>query len=168
MRQNTDKPCPACSRVPLRAAVLLAAMLMPPLAAAEDPHAHHHQHQPAAAAPPTAEVPGLSILLPENGAVVGPQLAIVFETPGDIAALTMDAPVVGVHLHIDSSDVSMMPTSKQLIRLGGNRYLFLFDLPAKPGEQTLKVSWGDAQHRTIESSVQRVTVRVEAEATPRR
>ncbi|MFA5938101.1 MAG: hypothetical protein WC809_02000 [Sinimarinibacterium sp.] len=147
---------------PLRFALVAALLALPFTAAAADEHAHHHHHAVAADAPVAA--PPLSILLPENGAVVGRQLAIVFETPGDMAAMTMDAPVIGVHLHIESDEVSMMPTSKQLIRLGGHRYLFVFDLPAKPGEQTLKVYWGDAMHRTIEASVQKVKVRIEPDA----
>lgn len=149
----------------VRATVLCAiALLTTPAWAGAAPHAHHHhQTTPTAAAP--ADVPPLTILLPKNGATVGQQLAVVFETPGEIAKLTMDAPVVGLHLHIDSNEVSMMPMSRQLIRLGHNRYLFLFDLPAKPGEQTVKVYWSDAMHRTIESTVRSVTVRVEADGS---
>lgn len=161
--------CTSRSR-PARHAALASALLALSFGAraAEDAHAHHHHHAAAAEPAAAVEAPSLSILQPENGAVVGQQLAIVFETPGDISKMTMDAPVIGVHLHIDSSEFSMMPTSKQLIRLGQQRYLFLFDLPAKPGEQTLKVYWGDAMHRTIEASVQQVTVTVEADAAPKR
>lgn len=158
-------------RIRSRPAALAAALLWLPLAAAAaDEHAHHQHHEHAAAAAPadTVEVPALRILEPQDGAIVGTQLALVFETAGDLAAMTMDAPVIGTHLHIDSSEFSMMPTSKQLIRLGRQRYLFLFELPAKPGAQTLKVYWGDAMHRTIESSIQQVTVRVEAEAPAQR
>lgn len=153
-----------------RAALLCAtALLTAPAWAGPDPLAdHHHQPVPVGIAAVPAEAPPLLILLPKNGATVGQQLAVVFETPGEIAKLTMDAPVVGVHLHIDSGEVSMMPTSRQLIRLGHNRYLFLFDLPATPGEQTVKVYWSDARHRTIESSVRQVTVRVEADSPARR
>ena len=156
---------------PRAARRLLATLLWLPLAAtAADEHAHHQHHQHASAPAPaeTIAVPALRILEPQDGAVVGTQLALVFETPGDIAAMTMDAPVIGTHLHIDSSEFSMMPTSKQLIRLGRQRYLFLFDLPARPGAQTLKVYWGDAMHRTIESSIQQVTVQVEAEVAAKR
>lgn len=150
---------------------LMATLFLLPLAAAAaDEHSHHqhHQHAAAPASVEAAAVPALRIIEPQEGAVVGTQLALVFETPGDIAAMTMDAPVIGTHLHIDSSEFSMMPTSKQLVRLGRQRYLFLFDLPAKPGAQTLKVYWGDAMHRTIESSIQQVTVQVESDTPAQR
>lgn len=148
----------------------MALLRLPLAAAAADEHSHHqHQHHAAVAAPvEAAAVPVLRILEPQDGAVVGTQLALAFETAGDLAAMTMDAPVIGTHPHIDSREFSMMPATRQLIRLGQQRYLFLFDLPARPGEQTLKVYWGDAMHRTIESSIRQVTVRVEADAPTQR
>lgn len=165
MRMQVPTSRPGALR---RCTVMVALLALSSAVHAADEHAHHHHHAAAASASAPVEAPPLSILLPEDGATVGRQLAVVFETPGDIASLTMDAPVIGVHLHIDSDEFSVMPTSKQLIRLGEHRYLFVFELPAKPGEQTLRLSWGDAMHRTIESSVQKVTVRVQADPPSQR
>lgn len=118
---------------------------------------------PAAAAP---AVPPLKIVLPKDGAEVGTQLALVFETPGDMGKLTMSAPVVGVHLHVSVDDTVLMPAQQQLIRLGGNRYLFVFDLPVKPGAHRISAFWADPAHDTIESSVRTVRVRVTPDTVP--
>lgn len=160
-------------RLDLRLPLLLTGLVFsaPPLIAGgvADPHAGHghhagHAHHPAAARPQGAtEVPALRILFPENGARVGTTLAVVFETPGDLARLTMSAAAVGTHLHVEADEVSLMPVENQLIRLGGHRYLFLFDMPVQPGERTIRVYWSDAAHRTIESSVQSVKVIAEGE-----
>jgi len=107
-----------------------------------------------------AQLPPLKILMPDNGATVGTHLAVVFQTPADLSKMTMGAAVPGVHLHIDAEEVSLMPTQEQLIRLGGDRYVFLFDLPAKPGKNTLRIYWSDAQHRTMAETVQQITVTV--------
>lgn len=137
-------------------------------AGGEDAHDHHAHHQghaqhsaDGAAGKGATEVPPLRILFPESGAKVGTQLAVVFETPGEMARLTMSAPVVGTHLHIETDGISLMPGADQLIRLGGNRYVFVFDLPVKAGERNLRVYWSDGMHRTIDSSMQTVKVLVE-------
>lgn len=132
-------------------------------AAADEKHDHHAQ-QPAGDAVAAAEVPPLRILFPESGAKVGTQLAVVFETPGDLGRMTMSAPVVGTHLHIETDGVSLMPTADQLIALGGGRYVFVFDLPVAPGQRTLRVYWSDGRHRTISASMQEVKLTVEAGA----
>lgn len=127
-------------------------------------HDHHHAHHPKPAPGQGAaatEVPALRIVMPAEGSKIGAQMALVFETPGDLRRLTMSAPAVGTHLHIEAEGISLMPVNDQLIRLGGNRYLFVFDLPAKPGPQTLKVFWADGSHKTIESTIQKVNVVVE-------
>lgn len=99
---------------------------------------------------------------------MGTQLAVVFETPGEMAKLTMSAPVVGTHLHIETDGISLMPGENQLIRLGGNRYVFVFDLPVEAGERSLRVYWSDGMHRTIESSMQTVKVLVEDVVTAKK
>ena len=150
----------------LVAGVLLAAMAATHAAYAQSGHEHHHHPAsgaPAANATARMEIPPLRILMPEPGDVVGKQLALVFETPGNLKELTMSAPVIGVHLHIQCDDVALMPTIQQLIHLGKDRYLFLFDLPATPGVKTLRVYWSDAQHRTLESTIQTVRVKVAPE-----
>lgn len=143
-------------------AALLVGAVAPAFAA--DPHAGHQHGATTARVPADASVPPLAIVMPENGAVVGSQLAVIFQTPADMAVMTMGSSgKVGTHLHIDTEGVSLMPTMKQLIRLGNDRYLFVFDLPARPGKKTLRVYWSDAQHRTVESSMSKVTVQVRAD-----
>ena len=133
--------------------------------AAHDHHAHHQGHAQhaanGAAGKGATEVPPLRILFPEDGAKVGTQLAVVFETPGKMERLTMSAPVVGTHLHIETDGISLMPGEDQLIRLGNHRYVFLFDLPVEPGGRSLRVYWSDGMHRTIDASMQTVKVVVE-------
>lgn len=148
--------------------VLLAAISASTIAHAQNGHEHHkHGHTSpdvaATNAPAPSKIPSLKILMPESGAVVGSQLAVVFETPANLSNMTMSAPVVGVHLHIQCDDMALMPTAQQLIRLGKNRYLYLFDLPVPPGPKTLRVYWSDAQHKTIESSMQKTSVIVAAD-----
>ncbi|MBL6750313.1 MAG: hypothetical protein ISP90_07305 [Nevskia sp.] len=122
---------------------------------------------PARQAPAAAPaVPPLKIVLPRDGAEVGTQLALVFATPGDMSKLTMSAPVVGVHLHVAVDDTVLMPAQQQLIRLGGQRYLFVFDLPVKPGPHRISAFWADPAHDTIESSVRTVRVRVTPDPAP--
>ena len=57
-----------------------------------------------------------------------------------------------------------MPSPEQLVRLGGNRYLFEFDLPVQAGPRVLRAYWADANHQTIEASVQKVSVTVVPES----
>jgi hypothetical protein len=127
---------------------------------AQTAHEHHAHH----GMPSAGAAPPLRILFPQPGAKLGTQLAIVFETPGDMNKMTMSAPVVGTHLHIETDEVSVMPMADQLIPLGGGRYVFVFDLPVKPGEHWLRVYWADGTHKTIDASVQTVKVTVEAGA----
>jgi hypothetical protein len=147
---------------------VLAVLAASPAVAQSSNEHMHHQHpggdmMPNASEAP-AQLPSLKILMPENGATVGTQLAVIFQTPADLSKMTMSAPVPGTHLHIAAQDVTIMPSREQLVRLGKDRYLFLFDLPAKPGENTLRVYWSDAQHRTIADTVQQVTVTVAHDA----
>ncbi|MGP8121253.1 MAG: hypothetical protein ACLP8B_12135 [Xanthobacteraceae bacterium] len=147
---------------------VLAVLAASPAVAQSNMEHMHHQHtggdtMPMASEAP-AQLPPLKILMPQNGATVGTRLAIVFQTPADLGKMTMGAPVPGTHLHIEAQDVSMMPSRDQLVRLGEDRYLFVFELPAKPGKNTLRVFWADAQHRTVADSVQQVTVTVARDA----
>ena len=70
--------------------------------AAHDHHAHHQGHAPhaanGAAGKGATEVPPLRILFPEDGAKVGTQLAVVFETPGKMERLTMSAQIGRAHV----------------------------------------------------------------------
>ena len=147
---------------------VLAVLGASPAVAQSSKEHMHHQHPGEDMMPnasgASAQLPPLKILMPENGATVGSQMAVVFQTPADLSKMTMGAPVPGVHLHIEAQDVSMMPSRDQLVRLGEDRYLFLFELPAKPGKNTLRVYWADAQHRTVADSVQQITVTVAGDA----
>jgi hypothetical protein len=123
-------------------------------------HTKHMKHDPGAA---PSVVPALKILMPGDGDIVGSRLAVVFETPADMSKSTMGHHAMGMHLHVEAGATALMPSQEQLVRLGGNRYLFLFDLPAQPGSEVLRVSWADGNHKTIESSIQKVTVTVAPE-----
>jgi hypothetical protein len=116
----------------------------------------------AAVAAARAEVPQpLRIELPVDGAVVGNQVAVLFRTSADLARFTLDAKMPHVHLHVQMDDeVIAMPTFAELVQLGGNHYLYLFDLPASAGQHRLKVYWSDSQHETIAASVRGVTITV--------
>ncbi len=147
------------------AAYAVVATLLAPAAFAQSGHEHmnHMDHMDHGSAAAPAEVPPLKILMPGNGDIVGSRLAIVFETPADIGKMTMGHHTMGTHLHVEAGDTVLMPSQEQLVRLGANRYLFLFDLPAQEGSKVLRVSWAGANHKTIESSVQKVTVTVAPE-----
>lgn len=126
-------------------------------------HAHHNHSQsatPAKTAKSAAAAPSLEFVLPQTGATVGTQLAVVFKTDAVIENVTMGAAQPGVHLHIDTAGVSVMPAAGQVIRLGGGHYLFVFEVPLTPGDRTLRLSWADAQHRTMAATVREVKVRV--------
>jgi hypothetical protein len=106
------------------------------------------------------DLPTLRILSPKDGARVGRTISIEFETPADLSKMTMSAKEIGAHLHIDMDVISLMPAQADFKPLGGNRYRYTFDLPAEPGQRVLKVYWSDAAHKTIEETVQQVTVTV--------
>lgn len=147
---------------------VLAVLAASPAVAQSNQEHKHHQHSGGDVMPKAGEVPAqlppLKILMPDDGATVGTHLAVVFQTPADLSKMTMGTPVPGVHLHIDAQDVSMMPSREQLFRLGEDRYVFLFDLPAKPGKNTLQIYWADEQHLTIADTVQQITVTVARDA----
>lgn len=158
------------------AVVLGALMLAPPLVhggAADQLHVHDHSHptkerlgQGQATGSAGMVVPPLRILMPSDGARVGKQLAMIFETSGDMRRLTMSSQTVRTHLHVEVDSKSLMPSNEQLIRLGHHRYLFVFDLPVNIGPHTLKVYWSDGAHRPIVSTLQKVSVMVEDGVQP--
>lgn len=133
-------------------------------------HAGDHDHHPAHTSSNNSAaiqggtsdpIPALRILMPEAGATVGKQLAMVLETPGDLGKLTMGAPQAGLHLHVEADEAVLMPVSEQLIPLGNNRYVYIFDLPVAAGPHKLRVYWSDKNHRTIQSTIRAVAVKVE-------
>jgi hypothetical protein len=131
-------------------------------AAPVDPADHAHEAQ-AASKQAKSLLPGLRILMPAAGDVLGTQVGIVIETPADLAKWTMGSAPVGTHLHVQIDDTTLMPAAKDFVRMGRNRYLFLFDMPAAPGAHTLRVYWSGARHETFKDSVREVSVRVAAE-----
>lgn len=132
-----------------------------PLAApAADEHSLHHHAMPASTDAAPLNVPPLELLMPRTGDTIGKQVAVVLSTPANLDDMTMGAAKIGVHLHIELDGMALMPTRQQLIDLGSKHYLFLFDLPAKPGPNTIRLYWSDAQHRTLDATVRAVTVQV--------
>lgn len=128
--------------------------------------AHHHEHQTAAAisAELDAKPPSrITIITPVEGAKVRPNIAVEFETVADLSKMTMAAHGVSTHLHVDIDGTSLMPSMSQLARVGKQRYRYVFDLPASKGKHVIKVYWSDAQHRAIESTVQRREIAVVGE-----
>lgn len=121
----------------------------------------------ALAAAPADQVatapPPLQILLPQAGAVVGARVAVVLQTPADIATVTMDAPKVSTHLHLALGDTTVMPVRSDLIALGGDRYVYLFDLPVGSGSYVLQAYWSDASHQTLPETIQSLSIEVCAE-----
>lgn len=146
------------------ACALTAMASMAGLPARAADHSHHgsgHATMPvkkSTVAP--RPLPTITIVSPVEGAQVDPTIAVVFETAGDLAKMTMDAKKVGNHLHIDIDGTSLMPMMKDLVPLGKNQYRYVFDLPVKPGKHVVSVYWSDAQHKTIESTVRKVNVSV--------
>jgi hypothetical protein len=145
---------------------ILSACIASPAFAQQDNGQQHGHRSARGASPlaPAAEVPPLRILMPREGEIVGTQLAVVFQTPADLNKFTADAAKVGVHLHIEADGMMAMPLRRQLIGLGKDRYVFLFDLPAKPGPDTLRIYWADEQHDEMKNTIRQVSVIVAPEA----
>lgn len=134
---------------------------LPALAADHSRHESGHATMPVKKSMVAPQpLPTLTIVSPVEGAQVDPTIAVVFETAGKLAKMTMDAKVLGNHLHIDIDGTSLMPMVKDLVSLGKNQYRYVFDLPVKPGKHVVSVYWSDAQHKTIESTVRKVNVSV--------
>lgn len=146
------------------ACALTAMASMAGLSAWAADHSHHESGHAEMTVKKSKEaprpLPTLTIVSPTEGAQVGPTIAVVFETAGDLAAMTIDAKKVGSHLHIDIDGTALMPMMKDLVPLGKNQYRYVFDLPVKPGKHVVSVYWSDAQHKTIEYTVRKVNVSV--------
>jgi hypothetical protein len=125
-------------------------------------HSHHGYGHTDAPVKKSKEaphpLPTLTIVSPAEGAQVGSTIAVVFETTGDLAKMTMDAKKVGNHLHLDIDGTSLMPVMKDLVPVGKNQYRYVFDLPVSPGKHVVSVYWSDAQHKTVEYTVRKVNV----------
>lgn len=143
-----------------RVLVMLAALAGSAVLAAEHSPAGHGSQamSPRSAAKDMKELPTLRIVSPVAGAQVGPNIKVEFETDADLASMTMSAKSIGVHLHVGIDDTSLMPMMADLVRVGKNRYRYAFDLPAALGQRVISVYWADGAHKTIESSVRKVSV----------
>lgn len=123
---------------------------------------HHHPAESTAEMLPHKEglAPKLELLMPKDGEYVSNPVAILFEADGDIETMTMSAAKIGTHLHIGIDEKSLMPVREQILSVGGNRYAFVLDLPLDPGSHVLSVYWASADHRTIVSSIRKVSLYV--------
>ncbi len=104
---------------------------------------------------PRRASPPLHLIAPTNNASLKNPVTLVVETPGDISQLTMGGSMGSmsgmgsmssmepqVHLHIIADNMTIMPTAKQLTKVGVNRYQL--QLPTmSPGTHTIKVYWAD-------------------------
>jgi hypothetical protein len=147
----------AVKRVGVVSALFCAAWL--PIGAANAGMHDHSAHEGSKAVSRPAEkgaFPSLRILSPKPNDKLGRVITVEFETPADLAKMTMGAGMVGVHLHLDLDGAVLMPLGKELTRTAKDRYRYTFDLPVKPGAHVVKVYWSDGRHQTIEESVQSV------------
>lgn len=137
---------------------LFCAVCLPISAANAGMHDHSAHDDNKAVSKPAEQgaFPSLRILSPKPNDKLGRVITVEFETPADLAKMTMGAGVVGVHLHLDLDGAVLMPSSTDLTRTAKDRYRYTFDLPVKPGTHAIKVYWSDGRHKTIEESVQSV------------
>jgi hypothetical protein len=137
---------------------LLSAVWFPIHAAHAGMHDHSAHDDNKAVSKPAEQgaFPSLRILSPKPNEKLGRVITVEFETPADLAKMTMGAGMVGVHLHLDLDGAVMMPASSDLTRTAKDRYRYTFDLPVKPGAHTVKVYWSDGRHQAVEASVQSV------------
>jgi hypothetical protein len=106
-------------------------------------------------------LPPLKIVSPLDGAVVSGPVMVVFETAADLSQMTMGPHAMkqgAVHLHIDLDKRLIMPTMKQITRLGPQRYRVGLGAAA-PGAHTIRLFWADARHRPL-GPVQQVAIMV--------
>ena len=143
-----------------RVVVMIAALAGSAVFAAEHSAGGRGSHavSKSGAAKHMKELPSLRIVSPLAGAQVGPNIKVEFETDADLASMTMSTKSIGVHLHVGIDGTSLMPMMADLVRVEKNRYRYTFDLPATPGQCVISVYWSDASHKTIEFSVQKVSV----------
>jgi hypothetical protein len=88
-------------------------------------------------------------------------VSVVFETTADLSTMTMGAhgmKMGGAHLHIDLDRRLIMPTMRQITRLGPQRYRVSLGA-ATPGTHTIRLYWADGRHRPL-GPAQHVTITV--------
>ena len=142
--------------------ICLFFLAWPVLAADHMNHGSAHDGMPKSTTKArSTPLPLITIVKPKDGARVAPLIAVEFETTGDLASMTMGSHKNGNHLHFGINDVTLMPAMKDLESLGKNKYRYVFDMPAKPGKHEIKVYWSDGQHKTLEHTVQKISVTVD-------
>jgi methionine-rich copper-binding protein CopC len=106
-------------------------------------------------------LPPLAIVTPKTGATVKSPVIVVFETPADLAMMTVGehGMVMGPHLHVELDGRVTMPTFQQVTRLSPTRYQVTVG-PAKAGPHTIHVYWASKEHKAV-SPVQVVTANVQ-------
>lgn len=137
----------------------------PVMAADHMNHGAAHTDMPKGAKGPSAPLPLITIVSPKDGSHVPPTVVVDFETTGDLASMTMGSKKHGNHLHFSMDELTLMPVMKDLKSLGENRYRFVFELPVKPGKHEIKVYWSDGHHKTLEHTVQKISVTVDKPST---
>ena len=125
-------------------------------------HGSAHESMPKSTArAPSTPLPLITILKPKDGARVAALITLDFETTGDLASMTMGSQKHGNHLHFGIDDVTLMPAMRDLKSLGKNKYRYVFEMPGKPGKHEIKVYWSDGQHKTLEHTVQKISITVD-------
>jgi methionine-rich copper-binding protein CopC len=107
------------------------------------------------------ELPALRIVSPAAGATVSSPVILTIETPADLSKATMEAhsmEAAAHHLHIDLDVRVNMPTMKQLVKVGTNRYRYSLGTAAA-GRHTIRAYWADRKHKPM-GSVQTVSITV--------
>ncbi len=111
-----------------------------------------------AAAP--ASVPQLAVQEPRDGAEAALPLAVVFDAGVPLTAGPSGWNAAGRHVHLLVGGTELMAGGNDIQPLGGTRYRWT--VAALPrGEQTLRLSWSDEQHRAVAEGASRpVRVRI--------
>lgn len=105
-------------------------------------------------------VPAITIVGPREGAEVTLPAAVVFDAGTRLEAGPMGWNAAGRHVHLRAGGAELMAAPGDVQPLGGTRYRWT--VPALPGgEQTLQLTWSDAQHRPLAEGASRpVRVRI--------
>jgi hypothetical protein len=107
-----------------------------------------------------AAAPAITLVEPREGAEVTLPAAVVFDAGTRLEAGPMGWNAAGRHVHLRAGGAELMAAPGDVQPLGGTRYRWT--VPALPGgEQTLQLTWSDAQHRPLAEGASRpVRVRV--------
>lgn len=99
----------------------------------------------------SVSLPPLRFVSPQQGAAVMSPIEIIFETEADLAKMTIgphEMTMGRTHLHIDLDRRLIMPTMKQITRVGAGRYRVSLGR-AVAGPHTIRLYWADSKHRPM-------------------